>query len=172
MESSIKLILENKLTSLVDFILSKNPNADKGKINHKISQLGLLQKKVIPQIQTKLKDKLVDQYQTKLKVKKTSFGNYVVYLDENDPKFEDLQTNKFVLSLASKTIIGIENSNGEIEPLNKVLVEVCHRYKLKYEMPLNLNTSDDPTEQDEIIEGEMDGLGLNYVESEAESDEE
>ncbi|ADO00475.1 hypothetical protein WIV_gp131 [Wiseana iridescent virus] len=172
METSIKLIFENKLTSLVDFILSKNPNADKGKINHKISQLGLFQqKKVIPRIQTKLIDKLVERYQIKLKVKKTTFGNYVVYSDENDPKFEDLQTNKFVLSLGSKTIIGIENANGEVEPLNKVLVEVCHKYKLKYEMPLNLNTSDDP-EQDEIIEGEICGLGLNYAESEAESDEE
>jgi hypothetical protein len=168
MDTEVKLIINQKILSLVDFIINKNPNADKGKINHKLNQLGLLW---IPKIKingTPAVITMIDKKPT-IKVEKNQFSNYILCVEEDNHIFQDLLTNKFVMHVGSKTIIGTENSSGEIEPLTKALVEVCHKYKLKYQVPLNLNTSDDP-DQDDVIVNEIQGLGLNYAESDEEEE--
>ncbi|CCV01858.1 hypothetical protein IIV22A_014R [Invertebrate iridescent virus 22] len=166
MENIMQSIVNKNLTFLVDFVLSKNPNANRGQINHKINELGLFKSK--PQnSKTVINSLMVNK--PVLTVVKTETGNYILQ-GNNNPIFKDLKKNKFVLNLTTKKVIGIENLNGEIEPLNKSLIEICHKYKLKYEIPLNLNTSNDP-EEDDIIINEMQELKLNYAESEEECED-
>ncbi|AHL67530.1 hypothetical protein DH26_gp033 [Chloriridovirus anopheles1] len=64
-----------------------------------------------------------------MKVSKNQNGNYIVQIDEDE---------KLVLDLSTKLIIGFETEKGDVEPLTKSLIEICHKYKLKYVMPLNL----------------------------------
>lgn len=67
----------------------------------------------------------------------------------------------------TKTIIGFESENGSVEPLNKEMVEICHKYKLFCELPLNLN---------QVPVGEFSydipGLDLNYAKSDSEEENE
>lgn len=177
METKLNESINSKLMDLVEFIVKKNPNVDKGLINHKINQLfkpvaQLRVNQTKSTIKSKLSSKhnILNNIQKKvIKVVKSPFSNYVLIVDNSDDKNIDLQKNKFVMDISSKIIIGIENLNGEIEPLNKSLIEICHKYKLKYVVPLNLNISDEP-DQDSVIVNEIHDLGLNYAESDEEVD--
>lgn len=181
MDKKFEQLIREKIILLVDFILEKNPNASKDHINHKISKLDFftsskkteLSKSKIKR-EGELKQKIIDsiiKYKPIIKVKRSLFSNYILVMENDNHKFDDLRKNKFVMDIRSRSIIGVENSKGEIEPLDKTLIEICHRYKMKYQIPLNLNTIDE-VEQDVVIANEINELGLNYVESEEEEEEE
>ena len=166
MESKINNIIQDKLIKLIDFVLEKNPNADRVKINRKIKELNL---RTIPKTNQKLLNTITNQ-KTIFKVQKNHFSNYVLIVEEKNHKFTDLESNKFVIDIDSQNVIGVENFKGEVEPLTKPMVEICHKYKLKYLLPLNLNISDE-LDEDNVIVNEMHGLGLNHT-GDSDSDDE
>lgn len=162
METKLNEAINQKLLLLVDFILEKNSNVDKTLINHKINELFQIKNKVVNNII----DTIIQQRPI-IKVKKSIFSNYILTVDNDDHYYDDLKINKFVMNITTQNIIGIENSNGEIETLTKSLIEICHKYKIKYDIPLNLN-SDHNLDQDIVIVNEIQELGLNYTESDEE----
>ena len=169
MERILEDIISQKLILLVDFILEKNPNANRAHIYRKIHQL----KFYVEKKNKKENLKAILSRKPTIQVRKSQFSNYILTLNEEEGinNYNDLNENKFVMNTGSKMVIGTENSEGEIEPLNKFLIEICHKYKLKYELPLNLNMSDEP-DQDIVITNEIEGLGLNYAESDDDDKEE
>jgi hypothetical protein len=168
MESKLNLILEKNLRNLVEFLLEINSNVNKDLLNQKINTLFKIN---IGKVNNNPKSKkILDSiFENKpiIKVKKSLFSNYVLFVEETDTRFEDIRTNNFVMDLSSQTIVGLENSQGEIEPLNKDLIEICHKYKLKYKIPLNLDTNIDQ----DIIINEIQELGLNYAGSDEENED-
>jgi hypothetical protein len=165
MEVTINNIIQDNLNKLIDFVLEKNPSADRIKINRKTKELQL---RTIPKANQKVLDTIIDKKQV-IKVKKSLFNNYILIVDENDFNFKDIKNNKFVIDMDNQTIIGIENLQGDIEPLTKALIEICHKYKLKYSIPLNMNINND-MDEDTTIVNEIHELGLNYAESESDND--
>lgn len=163
METKLKEAIKLNLSNLVEFILKNHPNVDKSLILHKINNLFKLE-----QIHKK---SILDTIEKKvIKVVKSLFSNYVLVMDTDDDQNIDLKINKFVLDIHDKTVVGVENSkNGDIEPLNKSLIEICHKYKLKYKLPLNLNIVEE--EKDTVIVNEIQELGLKYQESDDDDDE-
>lgn len=193
MDSSLEKIIKDKLSHLVTFILEKYPNANKDQIDLKISELLCgantpLQSSLNPtclkgsKVKTLPKKHIVkkdiishnifDSIQKQnliIKVKKSQYSNYIVFVDSSNPEFNDLNQSKLILIPSTKVIIGFEGLNGQIESLNKDLIEICHRYKLRFEMPLNLNIND---AEDSVIADEMQGLGLNIADSDGDSEDE
>lgn len=165
MDLTINKIINDKLTNLVDFVLEKNPNANRVKINQKLKDLKL---RIVPKATQKILNTITDKKPI-IQVKKNQFENYILVVEEHNHMFEDFKNNKFVINIDNQTIIGTENLKGEIEPLSKALVEICHKYKLRYTIPLNLNTSND-LDEDTVITTEIQQLGLNYAESETDDD--
>jgi hypothetical protein len=179
MEKKLEQLIKEKVILLVDFILENNPNVNRDHIYHKLDKLNLLpmsktKVSTVKLIKNEPKRKIINSIMENkpiIKVKRSLFSNHILFIDNDDNKFDDLKKNKFVIDIRSKTIIGIENFEGKIEPLDKSLIEICHKYKIKYKIPLNLNINDN-LEQDVIITNEIQELGLNYAESEAEEEEE
>jgi hypothetical protein len=165
MDLTINNIIHDKLIKLIGFVLEKNPSADRIKINRKTKELNL---RIIPKTTQRVLNTITDKKPV-IQVKKSQFENYVLVVEEYDPIFEDIKNNKFVIDVDNQTIIGTENFKGDVEPLTKTFVEICHKYKLKYIVPLNLNTSDD-LDEDTVIVNEIHGLRLNYAESESDDD--
>jgi hypothetical protein len=174
MDIIIEQIIEKKIDSLVNFIIDKHSNANKECIYRKIHQLHILPPKVPGPKRAKavfglvqVIDSLRAQDVTTpsvIKVQRSQYSNYVLYPPPHE-RFDDLVENKFVMNINTQTIIGVENDKGEIEPLNKYLIEICHKYKLRFEMPSNLNAGDEISDgvfdDDEIHE-----LGLSHKEEE------
>lgn len=124
--------------------------------------------RIVPKATQKIINTITDKKPI-IQVKKNQFENYILVVEEHNHMFEDFKNNKFVINIDNQTIIGTENLKGEIEPLSKALVEICHKYKLRYTIPLNLNTSND-LDEDTVITTEIQQLGLNYAESETDDD--
>jgi hypothetical protein len=154
MDRILEEVIKKKLSLLVDFILEKNPNASKERIYHKINELQFYKPRCIINA--------IQNQNMVLKAHKSKFSNYILS-GPKDTKFDDLNKSRFVFDITIKTVIGVENNCGEIEPLNIALIEICHKYKLKYMLPLNLNIDDQ--DNNILIADEIQGLGLNYAES-------
>ena len=176
MDCILETIVKDRLSHLVTFILEKHPNVEKDNINLKISELffnGPVRhvKKITNKV--KMNHNILTSLQEKkltIKVKKNHYSNYILRLDDNDHQFNDLNKAKLVVVPSTKIVIGFENLNGQTEPLNKELIEICHRYKLRFNMPINLNIHDN--NEDPVIADEMQGLGLNVADSEEDEEEE
>lgn len=101
-----------------------------------------------------------------IQIKKNSFGN-----------FEHGETG-FVFDRATQKVIGKQNKNGHIDNITDSDIEICNKYKFKFEIPEDLNVGvkasvaidgledeepgeDDGTdiinEAEEMIEEEFDG---------------
>lgn len=171
MESIIEIYIKEKINLLVENIASKYPDVDKDAIYHKINKLfpknnnGLIRPKIMEKIK---------EIKPVIKVKKSKFSNYILAIpkgDDGDHTFSELLLNNFVMNLTTKTVVGAENEHGDVCPLSKDLIDVCKKYKIRYEVPLNLNTEDNG--DDDVIDNELKELGLNCAESEDDgSDEE
>ena len=155
MNLNLEEIIKEKLELLIDFVIEKNQNASKDVIYRKIYHLNILNENgpFVPIIQ----------------VRKSKYSNYILVPSSNHHLLNDLIENKLVININTKTIIGIENSTGEIEPLNKQLLKMCNKYKLKAEIPLNLNEASDDVS--DVIKGELSELGLCYEAGETNEDE-
>jgi hypothetical protein len=150
MELLIQNVIKAKLNLLANHIIENYPNVNKDRINYKIisilhlNEKRSLQKPKRNEVEEK-QNNILDTIKNKkmiIKVIKTHFSNYILNVDFDDHKFEDLKNAKFVMNLTTKEVIGTENLKGEIEPLNKQFIDICHKYKIKYRIPLNLNTSE------------------------------
>jgi len=169
MELILEQAIKEKIKLLVDFILAKNPNASRDRIYHKIYQLNIVSTPLQCNPSKNIIESVVQQAQT-IKVRKSLNSSNYILVGGSDHSFDDLNKNKFVMDIRSKTVVGVENFKGEVEPLNKCLIEVCHKYKLRYELPLNLNIGDELV--DAVISDEIRELGLNYAESDSEESDE
>ncbi len=76
-------------------------------------------------------------------IKKNKFGNYL-----------HVPTN-FVFDKNNKSVIGKEIEDGNILPLTKSDINICNKYKFKYNVPEDLNENKDE-EDDEIVEESED----------------
>lgn len=88
------------------------------------------------------KENIVDKLDLSLNsviIKKNSFGNYV-----HSP-------TKFVFNKENKSVVGKEDDEGQILPLDKNDIDICNKYKFKFVVPEDLNTKDED-EEEEIIE--------------------
>jgi len=173
MDSTLEKVIKGKLSQLVTFILEKHPSANKDQIDLKISELlnDALTLTVGP-LKVKTTHNILNSIQEQnltIKVKKSHYSNYILSLDTINHEFNDLNQAKLVIVPSTKVVIGFEGLNGQIEPLNKELIEICHRYKLRFEVPLNLNINDN---DDLVITDEMQGLGLNIADSDDSSADE
>lgn len=156
MESKLNDMINQSVVSLANFILKKHPNINKDVFDHKIKELFKIKNNSI--IDT------INKQTPIIKVKKSPFSNYILIMD----KYEDIGSIKFVLDIDSQTIIGTENSEGLIEPLQKSFIELCHKYKLRYKVPFNLNIGNES--DDDVILNEIEELGLNHEESDTENE--
>lgn len=146
METFIQNLIKNKLNIFVDHLILKYPNISKEEVNHKINSylyVNIPHVNISPYFKPS-KNKVfetIENKKLKIKVLKSQFSNYIIHtVQGEDPfKYKDLTSSKFVLDLSTREIVGIENIKGEIEPLNKNLIEICNKYKIKYTIPLNLD---------------------------------
>lgn len=164
METFIQNLIKTKFDMFLHEIAIKYPNINKGEVNHKIN---IMTRNICTKANAKPSKTLcskpsktscpsknrifetIENKKLKIKVLKSQFSNYVIHTVEGEEpfKYKDLTSSKFVLDLSTKEIIGIENIKGEIEPLNKDLIEICNKYKIKYTIPLNLDLDiDDDSE--------------------------
>jgi hypothetical protein len=157
MESIIEIYIKEKIHLLVEDISLKYPNVDKDIIYHKINKL-------FPKKSNDLVQK-IKETKPVIKVKKSKFSNYILIMPngEHDHTFSELSSNNFVMNLTTKVVVGVENKRGEVLPLTKDLIDVCKKYKIRYEVPLNLNLEDNG--EDDVIDNELKELGLNCAES-------
>ena len=116
--------------------------------------------------------KVVNQIQSTLQpslVKKNSFGNY-----------EHVETT-FVFDNVTRKVIGKQNKNGKIDSLDDADIELCHKYKFKYNLPENLNANSKATtvaiegiEDEEVVTERTDIINEaeELIEEEEEMEEE
>lgn len=114
----------NMLSELVVDIANKHPNVDVEQIVLKAVSLKLLDASGAATIYANLPKRV-------LRVVESEFGNFVVTPD------------KLILDLETKCVVGKEDVNGKFEKLTKETIQLCHKYKLRYELPLNLESSEE-----------------------------
>jgi len=85
-------------------------------------------------------------------IKKNKFGNFV-----HEP-------SQLVFKREEKRVIGKQLEDGTISKITKEVIELCHKYKFRYDTPDNLNDTDD--------EGDIDGDEEEDEEENIEGDEE
>jgi hypothetical protein len=152
----------NMLSELVVDIANKHPNVDVEQIVLKAISLKLLDASGAAMIYANLPKRA-------LRVVKSEFGHFVVTPD------------KLILDLETKCVVGKEDVNGNFEKLTKETIQLCHKYKLRYELPLNLesseenNTTDTPRSRRNLVSkcDEKDiikDLGLGHAISSDEED--
>jgi hypothetical protein len=114
------MLLKEKFKLLSNHIIKNYPNVDKDSIDHKISLILNLK-------ETHNGGTILDVIKSKklvINVIKNSFSNYVL-----DAPFEDIKNAKLVMDLTTKEVIGCENLKGEIESLNKNLIDYVTNIK-------------------------------------------
>lgn len=100
-------------------------------------------------------------------IKKNSFGN-----------FEHLETHLvFTVTNNENLVTGVQQENGEVFDLTSKDIDLCHKFKFKYVLPKNLNTSksledsklDDPDLDDpDLDDPDLDDPDLDDEEAEDE----
>lgn len=169
MQNNIEKLVNEKIESLIHIICEKYPHVKRDQLYLKVKQLHLYRetsggrKSSLPQKKRFSILESIEEARSIIKVLKTPHSNHVVSSDT----YSDLNNAKLVMNTHTKTIIGFESKNGSVEPLNKEMVEICHKYKLFCELPLNLN---------QVPVGEFSydipELDLNYAKSDSEEENE
>ena len=96
------------------------------------------------------KDNIIDKLNLSLNsivIKKNEYNNYV-----------HIPTS-FVFNRDTKCVIGKEVEEGQIVQLNKNDINICNKYKFKYNIPDDLNNDGNESEDDidDILEDDSDG---------------
>ena len=165
MKNNIEKLVNEKIESLIHIICEKYPRVKRDQLYLKVKQLHLYTETSgrLPQKKRFSILESIEEARSIIKVLKTPHSNHVVSSDT----YSDLNNAKLVMNTHTKTIIGFESENGSVEPLNKEMVEICHKYKLFCELPLNLN---------QVPVGEFSydipELDLNYAKSDSEEENE
>lgn len=161
MQNNIEKLVDEKIESLIHIICEKYPRVKRDQLYLKVKQLHLYGR--LPQKKRFSILESIEEARSIIKVLKTPHSNHVVSSDT----YSDLTNARLVMNTHTKTIIGFESENGSVEPLNKEMVEICHKYKLFCELPLNLN---------QVPVGEFSydipELDLNYAKSDSEEENE
>ena len=111
------------------------------------------------------KDNIIDKLNLSLNsivIKKNEYNNYV-----------HIPTS-FVFNKDTKCVIGKEVEEGQIVQLNKNDINICNKYKFKYNIPDDLNNDGNESEDDidDILEEDSDDdVEGDDVEEEIESDD-
>ena len=111
------------------------------------------------------KDKLIDRIMSgkakpkekKKTTSKTTKAKNTVNVCKNERG--NYAYDGLVIDKGTRMVVGEEMENGDIAPLTASSIDKCHRYKLKFAMPLNLNTlavSHSSDEEEIIEEDEID----------------
>lgn len=107
-----------------------------------------------------------------VRVKRNEHGNFTLSVPSCDPCYDDLNTSRLVFDLTTKIVTGYQNSSTQtVEPLTKYLIEICNKYKLRFKIPLLLNTAVEQS-SDEGPASQTSILGLRFRDSDQESDDE
>lgn len=136
----LQIVFEKPLMCFVEYI-SETYNVPKDAILKKIKRvLALSDKKEEPP--------------SIFRVVKTPFGNYVVSLD--------LEPTKLVVDPTTRHVVGFEGKDGSVLHLDKRVVDLCRKYKLRFAVPLLLPSN--PTAWNVVggPEDELDALNLIY----------
>jgi len=88
-----------------------------------------------------------------LRVCKSKYGNYTY--------------DGLIIDKGTRMVVGIELNDGTVGPLTKAGIDKCHRYKLKFAIPLNL----DATEEKSNSEDEEEEAEIEVEDEEEEEDE-
>lgn len=143
MDAAIEKIVAEVMNSMMEFVMNKNPNANKSTMYNKFCELKIFAAKQKSRNSKKNVRKLLDCLEDKrpvIHVKKSAHENYVLHPPQFSDQFSELRDHKFVINLATQTVTGVENADGCLEPLNKHLIEICHKYKLRFDIPQNLDS--------------------------------
>ena len=111
------------------------------------------------------KDNIIDKLNLSLNsivIKKNEYNNYV-----------HIPTS-FVFNRDTKCVIGKEVEEGQIVQLNKNDINICNKYKFKYNIPDDLNNDGNESEDDidDILEDDSDGeIEVESDDIEVESDD-
>jgi hypothetical protein len=81
------------------------------------------------------KTKPKSKQEENLRVCKSKYGNYTY--------------DALVIDKGTRMVVGIELDDGTIGPLTKAGIEKCHRYKLKFAIPLNLDATEEKSNSEE-----------------------
>lgn len=92
-----------------------------------------------------------------LRVCKSKHGNYTY--------------DGLVIDKGTRMVVGIELNDGRVGPLTKAGIDKCHRYKLKFAIPLNLDATEEKSNSEEEEE-ELECIEENEMEIEEEEEEE
>lgn len=84
--------------------------------------------KSIPAEDTKVVKQVQSTIQT-VQIKKNSFNN-----------FEHVETG-LVFDRVTQKVLGKQNKSGKIDPLTDADIEICNKFKFKYDIPENLNSN-------------------------------
>ena len=107
--------------------------------------------KETPKITTKLINKIAP-----IQINRNKFGN-----------FEHVETS-FVFNNSTQKVYGKQLPDGKVAQLTEEDINICHKYKFTYELPINLNTMNDKVDLAELDEEEEE----EEVEVEIDDDEE
>jgi len=110
------------------------------------------EEKEVPKITTKLINKIPP-----IQINRNKFGN-----------FEHVETS-FVFNNTTQKVYGKQLQDGSIGQLTEEDINICHKYKFTYELPLNLNSINDKVDVAELEEEEEEE---EEVEVEIDDDEE
>lgn len=98
----------------------------------------------------------IANYIQAVQIKKNSFGN-----------FEHSETG-LIFDKTTHRVIGKQNASGKVDTLNDSDIEICNKYKFKYDIPENLDIGtknkvtidglDDEVEDDDVIDEPEDLL--------------
>lgn len=140
------------LSQLVLDIVTKHPNVDVEQLVLKAVSLKLLNASGAATIYANLPKRT-------LRVVESEFGHFVVTPD------------KLILDLETKCVIGQEDLNGKFQKLTKDTIQLCNKYKLRYELPFNLETESPLSLHSTKGEGGGSEPGIERdIESESERD--
>lgn len=148
MDDSLKTLITKQVDDLMTWIVEKNPSIDQGQVWRKMVDLGFCESRSKVK-KAAVKSRAVEERAVNragnrmtIKVKKSDRGNFILSASSSDTIFDDLNESFLVMDLTTKNVIGFQNSSGEIASLNKNLIGLCNKYKLRFKWPLNLNTDD------------------------------
>ena len=63
-----------------------------------------------------------------------------------------------VIDKGTRMVVGKEGEDGSVLPMTKICIEKCHRYKLKFSIPMNLDAIEETKKPDDSEEDEDDDL--------------
>lgn len=155
---------KNSLQELMDNSKSKTKNKTKTKTNTKTKCSKPQKRKTKKKTEPKKVISNLMSGKPVISIRKNMYGNNI---------HEDTM---LVFDKVSNQVIGKQDTKGNVQPLTRDDIEICHRENFPYELPENLNTKTDDVyveeldNEEELDENDMLDIGVED-ENEDEEDE-